>query len=169
MPCTPELGDQPVDLAGGDAVDVGLLHDGDQRLLGAPAGLEERGEVRPGPQLWDGQLDRADPGIPLARAVAVALGEPVGAALAELGADLGGDLGLHQLLGHPGHALADHVGVLVGHELVGKLGSGHPWPLGHRGVSLRRSVEQTDDHEARGGRVHGPTGSARLATPLSPT
>jgi hypothetical protein len=30
--------------------------------------------------------------------------------------------------------------VLVLEELVGKLGSGHPGPLGHRGVSLRRSA-----------------------------
>jgi hypothetical protein len=39
-----ELGDQPVDLAGGDAVDIGLLHDRDQRLLGAPAGSRNEGK-----------------------------------------------------------------------------------------------------------------------------
>jgi hypothetical protein len=35
----PELLDDAVDLAGRDAVDVGLLDHGDQRLLGAPARL----------------------------------------------------------------------------------------------------------------------------------
>ena len=54
-----------------------------------------------------------------------------------------------------------------------RVGPEAPWQtvdsldLGHRGVSLRRSFEQTDDHEPRGGRGHiRPRG---LATPLSPT
>jgi hypothetical protein len=132
--------DQPVDLAGGDPVDIRLLDDRDQRLLGPPARLEKRGEVGALAQLGDGQLDRADPGVPLAGAVAIAVGGPLQAALAELGADLGADVGLHQLTCHPGHAGQQHVGVLVLEELVGKLGSGHPGPLGHRGDSLRRSA-----------------------------
>jgi len=37
-----ELLDEPVDLSGRDAVDVGLLDDRDERLLGAPARLEDR-------------------------------------------------------------------------------------------------------------------------------
>jgi hypothetical protein len=128
--------DQPVDLAGRDAVDVGLLDDRDQGLLGPPAWLEERREVAASAQLGDGQLDRADPGAPLARAVAVAVGGPLWRALAELGADLGADVGLHELACHPGNALQQHIGVLVLEQLVGKLGSGHPDPLGHRGVSF---------------------------------
>ena len=40
-----QLLDQPVDLAGGHPVDVGLLHDGDQGLFGPPARLQEAGEV----------------------------------------------------------------------------------------------------------------------------
>ena len=35
---------QPVDLAGRDPVDVGLLHHRDQGLLGPPARLEKRGK-----------------------------------------------------------------------------------------------------------------------------
>ena len=38
---------QPVDLAGGDAVDVGLLHHRDQRLLGTPAGSKKLGKQLP--------------------------------------------------------------------------------------------------------------------------
>jgi hypothetical protein len=70
-------------------------------------------------------------------------GGPLQAALAELGADLRADVGLHQLACHPGHALPQHVGVLIGQQLVGKLGSGHPGPLGHRGV-LPSSILGTD-------------------------
>ena len=40
----PERLDDLVDLAGRDAGDVGLLHDRDQRLLGAAARLQERGK-----------------------------------------------------------------------------------------------------------------------------
>ena len=64
------------------------------------------------------------------------MGEAVRGALTELGADPCGDVALHELGGHPGHALEQHVGVLVAEELVGQLGSGHPGPLGHRGASF---------------------------------
>jgi hypothetical protein len=131
---------QPVDLTGRNPVHVRLLDDRDQCLLGTPARLQEAREVRAGPKPGDGQLDAAHPGIPVAGPVAVAVRGPLQAALAELGADLGADLGLHQLACHPGHALAQHIGVLVLEELVGKLGSGHPGPLGHRVCLLRRSA-----------------------------
>jgi len=39
-----KLLDQPIDPPGADAVDVGLLDDRDQGLLGPPAGLQERGK-----------------------------------------------------------------------------------------------------------------------------
>jgi hypothetical protein len=100
-----ELLDQPVDLAGGDAIHIRLLDHRHHRLLGPPPGLQEGGEVGALAQLGDGQLQAADPGVPLAGSVAVAVGGPFQAALAELGTDLGADLGLHQLVGHPGHAL----------------------------------------------------------------
>ena len=105
--------DQPVDLARRHAVDIGLGDDRDQRLLSAPARLQERREVAALAQLGDGQLDRADPRVPVARPVAVAVGGPLQAALVELGADLGADVGLHQLACHPGHAFQQHVGMLV--------------------------------------------------------
>ena len=55
---------QLVDLPRRDAVHVGFLHDGQQRVLGAPARLQQRGEIRPRPHLRDRQLDRARPACP---------------------------------------------------------------------------------------------------------
>jgi hypothetical protein len=82
------------------------------------------------------------------------LGGPIRRPLAVLGADLAADLGVHEFGDHPGHRLADHVGVLAGKQLVGKLGSGHPWALGHRGAPGSSICEGTDDHRASGGRTH---------------
>jgi hypothetical protein len=76
---------QPVDLARGHAVHIRFLHDRDQGLLGTSARLEEAREVAALPELGDRQLDAADPGIPLARPVAVAVGGALQAALPELG------------------------------------------------------------------------------------
>jgi hypothetical protein len=60
-----QLLDEAVDLSRTDAVDVGLLDDGDERLLGAPGRLEERGEVRALAQLRNLQLDLTGAGVPL--------------------------------------------------------------------------------------------------------
>lgn len=69
-----ELLDHPVDLPGADAVDIGLLHDRDQRLLGTPARLQEARKVRRArPQLRDLQLQLTDARVPAALAIAVAL------------------------------------------------------------------------------------------------
>src|SRR5439155_20929313 len=90
--------DEPIYLALRDAVDVGLLDDGDDRLLGAPTRLKERRHERPLAQLGDRQLDRPDPRVPLAPAVAVALrAAPLRGALAVGGADLLAHLGLDEL------------------------------------------------------------------------
>jgi len=139
----PQLLDQPVDLAGRDAVDIGLLHDRDQRLLGPPARLQKARDVRPGPQLRDGQLQLTDPGVPAARPVAVTLGlAAIRGTLTQPGAGQPADLGLHQLGDQPGHAVAQHVGVLVCQQLVDQVGSGHPVALGHRVCLLRRSLDR---------------------------
>jgi hypothetical protein len=47
---------QVVDLARGDAVQIGLHHHGEQRLVDPPAALQQRGEERLGAQLRDPQL-----------------------------------------------------------------------------------------------------------------
>ena len=74
--------DQVVDGAGRDPLDVGLLDHGGERLLGQPARLQEAREVGALAQLRDAQLDRAGPGLPVPLAIAVALGQPLGALLA---------------------------------------------------------------------------------------
>src|SRR4029077_3117312 len=92
--------DQFVDPAGRDATDPGLLDHRDQRLLGRLARLEEWRKVRPLAQLGDAQLERAEPGVEAAVAVAIAVIEPIGAALVPAGADQPFDIGFHQDLQH---------------------------------------------------------------------
>jgi len=71
-PLDPELLNEPVDLPRGDAVDVGLHHDRDDRLLTTPARLQERREVaRARPGLRDRQIDLPDPRLPGPLAVPV--------------------------------------------------------------------------------------------------
>ena len=74
--------DQIVDRAGRDALDIGLLDHRRQRLLGHPARLEEARKVAALAQLRDAQLHRAGARLPVPVAIAVALGEPIGDALA---------------------------------------------------------------------------------------
>jgi hypothetical protein len=74
--------DQLVDRAGRDALHVGFLDDRSQRLLGQPSRLQEDREVAALAQLGDAQFDRAGAGFPDPVAVAVTLGDPLGAALA---------------------------------------------------------------------------------------
>ena len=103
--------DQIVDRAGRDAVDVGLLDDRRQGLLGKPSRLQEEREVAALAQLGDTQLDCAGAGLPVAVAIAVALGEPLGAPLAIGRAGQPGDLHLHQPLGGKADHLAQQIGV----------------------------------------------------------
>ena len=136
-----ELGHEAVDLARRDAVHVGLLDDGDQGLLAAAARLEEAGEVAARAQPRDGELDLAGAGLPAALAVAVAVRGALRALLVQTGADLLRDLGLHQLACEPGERLAQHVGVLIAHELAHKLVERHAL-LGHRGAPLVVSLQR---------------------------
>jgi hypothetical protein len=53
-------------------------------------------------------------------------------ALAELGANQPGHLGLHQLARHGLDRLADHVGMLVAQHLPDDLLDRHPLQTGHR-------------------------------------
>ena len=141
MPREPELGHQPVDLARTDAVDVGLLDDRHERLLRAAARLEEAGEVAAGAQPRDGELDLAGAGLPAALAVAVAVRRALRRLLMAAGADLLGDLGLHELAHEPGERLAQNVGVLIAHELAYELVQRHAL-LGHRGAPLVVSLQR---------------------------
>lgn len=78
-----EPADEVVYAARADALDARLGDDRDESALGAPSRLEQPvREVRAGPQLGDAQVDRAGAGVPASGAVSVALGGPLGAALA---------------------------------------------------------------------------------------
>jgi hypothetical protein len=112
-------------------LNVGLLDHRCQRLLGSPARLQEGGEVAALPQFRDPQLDGADPGLPVAVAVAIPLDQPVGAALAGSGAGEIAHLQLHQALGGEADHLAQEGGVRA---LLQQLAEGDP-VVGHRGRS----------------------------------
>ena len=71
-----------LDAAGGDALYVGQLHDGEQDPLAAPARFEQGGEVAALPHLRDLQLQGAHPRVPRRGPVAVAVGDPLRTALA---------------------------------------------------------------------------------------
>src|SRR4030088_2513801 len=96
---------QIVDRAGRDALDIGFLDHGGQRLLSQTARFEEAREVAAASQLRDTQLDCSRAGLPVAVAVAVALVAPLRAALAMPGAAQSFALQLHQALG----GKADHL------------------------------------------------------------
>src|SRR6202030_3429312 len=78
---------QIVDPPGRHAADPGLLDHRDQRLLRTLAGFEKRRKVAALPQLRDAQLQRAEPGVEGAVAIAVAPGGALPAALVAPGAD----------------------------------------------------------------------------------
>jgi hypothetical protein len=108
-----------------------LLDHRRQRLLRGPARLQEGREVGAAPQLRDPQLDHADPGLPVALAVAVAPHQSVRAALAMRRAGQFAHLQFHQALrGEADHlAQEGRVGALLQH-----LAKGDP-VVGHRGRS----------------------------------
>lgn len=72
-------------------LDVGLLDDRGQLLLGHPAGLEKGREVAAAPRLGNAQLDGAGADLPVTLAVAVAPVDALRAPLAVPGAGQPGD------------------------------------------------------------------------------
>src|SRR5215204_5058962 len=108
---TMRLFDQLVDRSGRDALDVGLLDHRGERLFGHPPRLQEPGEVAALAQLGDAQLDHAGARLPDAVAIAVGLGKPIGALLAEAGASQASDFQLHQPLSGKADHLAQQIGV----------------------------------------------------------
>jgi hypothetical protein len=113
-----------VDRARRDALDVGLLHDGGERLLGQAPRLEQAGEVGALAQLRNAQLDGAGPRLPEAITITIALREPLGALLAVAGPGQAGHLQLHQPFGRKADHLAQEIAerdrqlVDVGQDLV---------------------------------------------------
>ena len=96
---------------GGDALDVGLLDDCGQCLLGHPPRLKEAGEVTALADFRDVQFNRARAGVPLARTVSVAMGQAIGAAAAVSGSGQGLDFQFHQSLRGEADHLTQEVGV----------------------------------------------------------
>ena len=66
---------QIVHRLGRDALHIGFLHDGGERLLGHAAWFQEARKVGAVAQLWNAQFDRAGEGLPNPLPVAVALGQ----------------------------------------------------------------------------------------------
>jgi hypothetical protein len=110
-----ELGAHPADLRLGDAVQahragniihpagrhalhIALRDHRGQRLLRPPARLQHRRQVAAVAHPGDRQLDRARPGVPIPRPVAVAMRHTIQGALAMLSTNLLADLGFHQRL-----------------------------------------------------------------------
>jgi hypothetical protein len=95
------------------------------------------------PQLRDGQLDRPDPGVPGALAVAITARHPVAAALPIASAGSRPHLSLYQLLRQSAHGIAQHVGVVIGQHLADQLAHAHPAHVGNRGAPLVGSEAPT--------------------------
>jgi hypothetical protein len=123
--------DQIVDRAGRDALHIGFLDDGGERLLGHPAGLQEARKVGALAELRDAQLDGPGPGLPVALAIAIALGQPERALLAVTRPGGGPHFQFHQPLGGKADHLAQQIGVGRLFHKGAKVhhGVGHRWFL----------------------------------------
>jgi hypothetical protein len=102
----PQRLDEVVDLAGGNAFDVGLDHDRVQGPLGPATGLEQTREVGAAGDLGDLEFDGPDAGVPGAGCDSRFYTRCARSWLVGQGADLGADLGLHNRLGEDSYAFS---------------------------------------------------------------
>ena len=121
---------QVIDRARGDALDVGFLDHRSECLLGHSPWFEEAREVAALAELRNPQFDGSGAGLPIALAVAVAMGEAIRRTSAAWGTGEALDIELHQTLRSEADHLAQEVGVggllqqvtevhvLVGHRWV---------------------------------------------------
>jgi hypothetical protein len=100
-----------IDGSGRNALDVSLLNDSRQSLLGHPARLQETGEIAACAKLGNAQLDGTRPCLPISVAIAVTLGQSEAILLAIARAGLRADLQRHQLLGSKADHLAQQIGI----------------------------------------------------------
>jgi hypothetical protein len=98
--------DQFVDRTGRHALDISLLNNRGERLLGHPARFQKGREIAALAQLRDAQLDRAGAGLPHPVAIAVAVIDALRAAFPMRGAGQILDFQLHQALRGKPHHLA---------------------------------------------------------------
>ena len=172
-------GDEVVDGAGGDAVDVGLHDHRVERLVDAPARFEELGEERSLAELRDADLGVAGLRGQGARSGAVAVRDAVVGAFVAGGADLLGGFGVDQRLERLLGELADEVGAVADAERVkqfgqGGIGQGHR--CGLLGVHLVVHIEHHADGSPRGGPgplpetppLHGTHTRSKVDAGLSP-
>src|SRR5580658_4517343 len=139
-------------------MNVGLLHDRRDGLLGQPARLEKARKVAALAQLGDAKLHRAGPRLPVALAVAVALRKAIGRALAMRRSRAAFDVQLHQPLGRKADHPAQKVRV---RGLLQKRLKRHSF-VGHRRVPRLRCDSQPDPT----GEPTMTTASRSLATAL---
>src|SRR5918994_148174 len=133
-----------------------------KRLLRPPAGLKERGKVGARGHFGDPQLDRADPGVPAAGAVAVAVGDPLRAPFVGGGTDLRGDLGLHHRSGEHPDTFTQRVDVVLLEQLADERRDVHPGG-GHRPSSSDSAVVEDGGGPLRHGDFH-PGSPPRIPT-----
>ena len=127
-------GDEVLDPASADSGHVGFAYDCEQRSLGTSARLQKRWEVAAVTDLGDGEIDRADTGVPAAFSISVAVGQaPLGCPLALGHSGELGHLGLHQRGREHSHAFTQEVDIAVRTQLAQHLEHGHS-VFGHRGV-----------------------------------
>lgn len=100
---------QGIDLAGGDATDVGLHDYRVQGLIDPATGLQDRGQEAPLAEFGDQQVDVTHLGGQAAGPVAVAVAEPFFAALMAVVTQKGSDLQLDQLLQAVARQLGDQL------------------------------------------------------------
>jgi hypothetical protein len=128
--------DQVIHRTGRDALDVGLLDNGGESLLGHAPRFEEAREVGALSELGNAQLDGPRPRLPVPLAVAVALYEPQWALLAVGGSGGPAHLHLHQPLGRKADHLTKKIGV---GRLLYQRTQVH-YVVGHRSVPRIRLV-----------------------------
>src|SRR2546429_458249 len=109
---------------------VGFLHDSAERLLGETSRFQKKREVASFPKLRNTQLHRAGSRLPKPIAVAIALVDPIGTALARCSASQALNLQRHQALSGEADHLAQQIGVGT---LFQKRAKRHH-VVGHRGL-----------------------------------
>jgi len=100
---------QGIDLAGGDASDVGLHHHRIKGLIHTAARLEDRWQEAATAEFRDLEIDDTDLGGEHTGPVAVAVAKPLLTALVAIGTEHSGDLQLDQLLQAVAYQLGDQL------------------------------------------------------------
>jgi hypothetical protein len=93
-------------------VDIGFLHDGDQGPFGPAAWIEQAGKVTAITDARHLEVKRADPGVPRAVAVAIALAGAFRGTFMALRANMLRDFELHEGLAQHAHPITKKINIL---------------------------------------------------------